>query len=87
MNPELSTIIADELSISKKSVAATLKLLDEGCTIPFISRYRKEATGALDEVAKARRQSPVSTIRAARRVSASLSWRAERMLKMAAKAQ
>ncbi len=51
MNPELSTIIADELSISKKSVAATLKLLDEGCTIPFISRYRKEATGALDEVA------------------------------------
>lgn len=51
MNPELSTIIADELSIPKKSVAATLKLLDDGCTIPFISRYRKEATGALDEVA------------------------------------
>lgn len=34
-----------------RSVASTLALLDEGCTIPFIARYRKEATGSLDEVA------------------------------------
>ncbi len=38
------------LNISEKQVAATLSLLQEGATIPFISRYRKEATGSLDEV-------------------------------------
>ncbi len=42
--------IANNLSISAKQVENTLKLLDEGATIPFISRYRKEATGMLDEV-------------------------------------
>ena len=44
-------IISAELNISEKSVAATIKLLNDGATIPFISRYRKEATGSLDEVA------------------------------------
>ena len=44
------SLISKSLNISEKSVAATLKLLDEGCTIPFIARYRKEATGALNEV-------------------------------------
>lgn len=43
-------IIASELNISIKQVSATLALLDEGATVPFISRYRKEATGSLDEV-------------------------------------
>ena len=44
-------IISAELNISEKSVAATIKLLNDGATIPFISRYRKEVTGSLDEVA------------------------------------
>ena len=43
-------IIAQELSITQKQVSTTLALLDEGATIPFISRYRKEMTGSLDEV-------------------------------------
>lgn len=42
--------IAQELSIGSKQVNATLRLLDEGATVPFISRYRKELTGSLDEV-------------------------------------
>ncbi|MBD1395574.1 RNA-binding transcriptional accessory protein [Pontibacter sp. JH31] len=42
--------IATELSITIKQVEATATLLDEGATVPFISRYRKEATGSLDEV-------------------------------------
>ena len=43
-------LIANELHINEHAVENTLKLLDEGCTIPFISRYRKERTGGLDEV-------------------------------------
>ena len=43
-------LIASELHMSPHTVENTLKLLDEGCTIPFISRYRKERTGGLDEV-------------------------------------
>ncbi len=43
--------IASELNIQSKQVAATITLLDEGGTVPFISRYRKEVTGSLDEVA------------------------------------
>ncbi|MDB4902021.1 MAG: RNA-binding transcriptional accessory protein [Mucilaginibacter sp.] len=42
--------IAAELSIAEKQVSATVELLDEGATVPFISRYRKELTGTLDEV-------------------------------------
>lgn len=42
--------IKQSLNISEKSINATLKLLAEDCTIPFISRYRKDATGNLDEV-------------------------------------
>lgn len=44
-------IIASELNIPERSVEAVLALLEDGATIPFISRYRKEATGSLDEVA------------------------------------
>lgn len=43
-------VVAQELSVGSKQVSATLNLLDEGATIPFISRYRKELTGSLDEV-------------------------------------
>lgn len=43
-------IISEQLGIGASQVDATLGLLDEGCTTPFISRYRKEATGNLDEV-------------------------------------
>ena len=42
--------ISKELSITEKQVSTTVTLLDEGATIPFISRYRKEVTGSLDEV-------------------------------------
>lgn len=42
--------IQKQLNISDKSIDATLKLLSEDCTIPFISRYRKDATGNLDEI-------------------------------------
>ncbi|MBP3766701.1 MAG: RNA-binding transcriptional accessory protein [Prevotella sp.] len=45
-----SRLIATELHLNEHAVENTLKLLDEGCTIPFISRYRKERTGGLDEV-------------------------------------
>lgn len=47
---EYTTIIAKELNLTEKAVDNTLELLDEGCTIPFIARYRKERTGGLDEV-------------------------------------
>lgn len=43
-------LVAQELSVVSKQVEATLALLDEGATVPFISRYRKEMTGSLDEV-------------------------------------
>ena len=45
----INKIIADELSIKLSQVDAAIKLIDEGNTIPFISRYRKEATGALND--------------------------------------
>ena len=45
-----ASLIAKDLNLSEQAVANTLSLIDEGCTIPFISRYRKERTGGLDEV-------------------------------------
>ena len=45
-----SNIIAAELGLKPQQVNATITLLDEGATVPFISRYRKEMTGSLDEV-------------------------------------
>lgn len=50
MNQQHHTIIAKELRISISQVAATVDLLADGASVPFISRYRKEATGSLDEV-------------------------------------
>ena len=49
MMGKYAALIATELNIDTQSAANTLKLLAEGATIPFISRYRKEATGSLDE--------------------------------------
>ena len=45
-----AAIISESLSIPERAVTKTLDLLDEGATIPFISRYRKEMTGGLDEI-------------------------------------
>ena len=42
--------IANELSIAAKQVVSTIQLLDDGATVPFISRYRKEVTGSLDDL-------------------------------------
>ncbi len=47
---QFTKMIADSLSLGEQAVDNTLALLEEGCTIPFISRYRKEKTGNLDEV-------------------------------------
>src|SRR5438132_1995552 len=41
--------IAEELGVREQQVAAAISLLDGGATVPFIARYRKEATGALDD--------------------------------------
>jgi len=49
MNTEIIKNISSDLKITEKQVIATLKLLSEGNTIPFIARYRKEATNNLDE--------------------------------------
>lgn len=46
---DLPSIIGGELNLTRKQVNATIKLLDDGATVPFIARYRKEATGELDE--------------------------------------
>ena len=50
MAHNLTAIISEEFNLSHHQVEATIKLLNDGATIPFISRYRKEATGSLDEV-------------------------------------
>lgn len=46
---DILQIITKELQVQKWQVEAAVKLIDEGCTIPFISRYRKEATGSLND--------------------------------------
>ena len=51
MNSSHIQKIANELRVQSKQVAATVELLDNDATVPFIARYRKEATGSLDEVA------------------------------------
>ena len=50
MNTTHVNLIANALSIKNRNVENTIRLLQEGATVPFISRYRKEATGSLDEV-------------------------------------
>ena len=46
---DINVKLAQELNIKKEQVEATIKLIDEGNTIPFIARYRKEVTGALND--------------------------------------
>ena len=55
--------IAEELNIRQKQVSDTIELLDEGATVPFISRYRKEVTGSLDEVQVAEIRNRVQQLR------------------------
>ncbi len=50
VNPKHLQLIAESLNIRQHQIEQTIKLLDEGGSIPFIARYRKEATGMLDEV-------------------------------------
>src|SRR5437764_902642 len=50
LSPEVLRHIAQILQVPIKGLVATIELLDEGGTVPFIARYRKEATGNLDEV-------------------------------------
>lgn len=49
MNDQLSRIIASELQVRPEQVASVVRLLNEGNTVPFIARYRKEVTGGLDD--------------------------------------
>lgn len=50
MNKNIASAVAERTALPIKGVAAVIELLDEGATVPFISRYRKERTGSLDEV-------------------------------------
>lgn len=49
VNQRIIARLADELSVRPEQVAATVELIDGGATVPFIARYRKEVTGALDD--------------------------------------
>lgn len=49
MNEELIKNLSNQINISEKRIKACLELLESGCTIPFIARYRKEVTDALNE--------------------------------------
>lgn len=55
--------IADLLNLNSKDVTATVNLLDEGATVPFISRYRKEVTGSLNEVQIAQIRDEIERLR------------------------
>lgn len=49
LNQQISQLIAQELNVCDNQILAAIQLLDDGNTIPFIARYRKEATGGLDD--------------------------------------
>jgi uncharacterized protein len=53
MLPSIEHRIATEIKVRSEQVAAAISLLDEGGTVPFIARYRKEATDGLDEIGRA----------------------------------
>ena len=46
---DIIAVLSQELSVSKTQIESAVKLMDEGNTIPFIARYRKEVTGGLDD--------------------------------------
>jgi uncharacterized protein len=50
LSPEILLLIAQTLNLPMRGLIAVIELLDDGGTVPFIARYRKEATGNLDEV-------------------------------------
>jgi uncharacterized protein len=50
LSPDLLIQVAGTLQVPLKGLLATVELLDQGSTVPFIARYRKESTGNLDEV-------------------------------------
>ena len=50
MNTSIYKLLSQSLGFAEKQIEKTIELLDSGATIPFISRYRKEATGSLNEV-------------------------------------
>ena len=58
-----SNVVATELAIKEKQVDAVISLIEEGGTVPFIARYRKEATGSLDEVIIANIRDRVSQLK------------------------
>ena len=63
MTQSYASKIAKDLSFSDRHVAAVIELLDEGATVPFISRYRKERTGSMDEVGVAEVKDRVTKLR------------------------
>ncbi len=63
MIASLAQRLAHELSLTEQSILATITLLDEGATIPFLARYRKEMTGGLDEVALAKLRDGLERLR------------------------
>lgn len=60
---DLPSIIGGEINIARKYVNATIKMLDDGSTVPFIARYRKEATGGMDETVIHMIQSRLESLR------------------------
>lgn len=50
MLPSIEHRLAKELAVKLPQIQATVQLLDDGATVPFIARYRKEATGGLDDI-------------------------------------
>ncbi|MDE6316294.1 MAG: RNA-binding transcriptional accessory protein, partial [Muribaculaceae bacterium] len=60
---DLPSIIGSEINIARKYVNATIKMLDDGSTVPFIARYRKEATGGMDETVIHMIQSRLESLR------------------------
>ncbi|WP_439956706.1 Tex-like N-terminal domain-containing protein [Parvibacter caecicola] len=46
---DIAVLLGEELGIRPEQVRSVMDLLADGCTIPFIARYRKEATGGLDD--------------------------------------
>ncbi|HFC01060.1 MAG TPA: RNA-binding transcriptional accessory protein, partial [Phaeodactylibacter sp.] len=63
MSPKHLQYLAQQLNISQKQIENTARLLEEGATVPFISRYRKETTGSLDEVAVAEIQKQIKKLK------------------------
>lgn len=61
-NDKICAEVARRVSLPLKGVSATIELLEEGATVPFISRYRKERTGAFDEVAVRNVESMLKTV-------------------------